>query len=253
MAFKGESMDSMTLYKNLPANTFSRTELYNAAKKINSSFKETQLRFYIGKLKQENLIISLGRNLYTKNENIKKSYFPIPSDLTNEIISILKEEYPLVNFRIMDLSCMNEFINHLLSQNHIFLEVEKDGRDFIYSRLQDTFPNKVLLSPSQKEIELYSNPNDIIIMPLTSESPAGINGDYNTSIEKLIVDMFANKVLQMFLSKGDYPNALEYMFEKYNINETKLFRYARRRNKAKEIYDFLNEKTQVKLSSEVKK
>lgn len=90
-------------------------------------------------------------------------------------------------------------------------------------------------------------------MPLTSESPAGINGDYNTSIEKLIVDMFANKVLQMFVSKGDYPNALEYMFEKYNINETKLFRYARRRNKAKEIYDFLNEKTQVKLSSEVKK
>ena len=187
MAFKGESMDSMLLYKNLPAKSFSRTELYTAAKKINSSFKETQLRFYIGKLKQENLIISLGRDLYTKTENIKNSYFPIPSDSTNKIISILTEEYPLVDFRIMDLSCMNEFINHLLSQNHIFLELEKDGMDFIYSRLQETFPNKVLLNPSQKEIELYSNPDDIIIMPLTSESPAGINGAYNTSLEKLIV------------------------------------------------------------------
>jgi len=250
---KGEYMDAMMLYENLKKNTFSRNELYNAAKQIDSSFKDTQLRFYIGKLKSENLIVSLGRDLYAKNINNKNKYIPANSEISNKIISIMKEEYPLVSFRILDLSCMNEFVNHLIAHNHVFLEVEKDGMDFIYEHLQESFSNKVLLNPSKKEIELYSASDDIFILPLASESPPGNNEIYNTSLEKLIVDMFANKVFQMFVSRGDYPNALEDMFEKYNINETKLFRFARRRNKAKEIYDFLTQKTNIKLSVEVKK
>lgn len=241
------------LYKNLKKNIFSRNELYNAAKQLDLSFKETQLRFYIGKLKSDNLIVSLGRNLYAKNVNVKKNYIPAGSEISNKIISIMKDEYPLVSFRILNLSCMNEFANHLLAHNHVFLELEKDGMDFIYERLQESFSNKVLLNPSKKEIELYSTLDDIIILPLASECPAGNNEFYNTSLEKLIVDMFANKVFQMFVSRGDYPNALEDMFEKYNINETKLFRYARRRNKAKEIYDFMTQKTNVKLAVEIKK
>lgn len=246
-------MDSMILYKSLKNNTFSRNDLHDAAKVIDPSFKDTQLRFYIGKLKKENLIVSLGRNLYAKNLNNKKKYLPENSKTSNKIISVMKEEYPLVSFRIIDISCMNEFVNHLLAHNHVILEVEKDGMEFIYTRLQELFPNKILLNPSKKEVELYSVPNDVIIMPLTSECPAGMDETYNISLEKLIVDMFANKVFQMFLSKGDYPKVLEDMFEKYNINETKLFRYARRRNKANEIYDFLTQKTNIKLITEVKK
>lgn len=250
---KEQSMDFMKIYKKLKKNTFSRSELYNTAKLIDSSFKETQLRFYIGKLKNENLIISLGRDLYAKNVNIKESFIPETSEISKKIISVMKEEYPLVSFRILDLSCMNEFVNHLMAHNYIILEVEKEGMEFIYNQLQELFPTKVLLNPSKKEIELYSGPDDIIIMPLTTESPEGNKEAYNTSLEKLIVDMFANKVIQMFISKGDYPRAIEDMFEKYNINEAKLFRYARRRNKANEIYDFINEKTNVKLITEEKR
>lgn len=246
-------MDFMKIYKKLKKNTFSRSELYNTAKLIDSSFKETQLRFYIGKLKNENLIISLGRDLYAKNVNIKESFIPETSEISKKIISVMKEEYPLVSFRILDLACMNEFVNHLMAHNYIILEVEKEGMEFIYNQLQELFPTKVLLNPSKKEIELYSDPDDIIIMPLTTESPEGNKEAFNTSLEKLIVDMFANKVIQMFISKGDYPRAMEDMFEKYNINEAKLFRYARRRNKANEIYDFINEKTNVKLITEEKR
>ena len=70
-------------------------------------------------------------------------------------------------------------------------------------------------------------------------------------LEKIIVDLFANKLLNSILSKGDYPEMLERMFEKYKINQVMLFRYARRRNKEKEIFDFIKDKTNINLISEV--
>lgn len=245
-------MNTRVLYNNLQKDNFSRDEVFLAAKQIEPAFKESQLRFYIGKLKEENLIISVGRNRYSKKTSDKLIYAPKKSETTERIIATLKEDFPLVSFRVWDLNCMNEFINHLLSQNHIFVEVEKDGLEFVYGRLKEIFPNKFLLNPSKKEIEIYSEADDIIMLPLTSESPSGINSENEISLEKLIVDMFSNKVLQSYISKGDYPQALEDMFAKYNINETKLFRYARRRNKATEIYEYICEKTNIKLAVEVK-
>ena len=245
-------MNVILLYKTIANDVFSRAEIAKAAKHIDPSFKESQLRFYIGKLKNENLIVSVGRNRYSKNLSLKKRYIPQKTETCEKIIATIKNEYPFISYRVWDLNCLNEFLNHLLAQNHIFLEVEKDGLEFIYEKLKDIFPNKILLNPSKKEIEIYSEPDDIIILPLTSESPTGTNSENEISLEKLIVDLFTNKTLQTFVSKGDYPQALEDMFEKYSINEIKLFRYARRRNKAKEIYDFICEKTNIKLTVEVK-
>ena len=243
----GVFMDSMKLSNSIKKDVFSRQDFVLAAKEIDPDFKETQLRFYLGKLQKEKLISRIGHNLYTKNVLEKKEYTAFYSITSKKIISILEKDFPLVSFRIWDLSCLNEFLNHLIAHNHIILEVEKDGMEFIYSRIREDFPKKVLLKPSQKEIEIYSTDDDIIIMPLKTESPEGASKVYNLSLEKLIVDMFSNKVLQSFISKGDYPQALEEMFSKYNINQAKLFRYARRRNKAELIHSFLKEKTDIKI------
>ena len=36
------------------------------------------------------------------------------SESVEKIGSVLKDEYPLVSSRAWDLSCLNEFVNHLL-------------------------------------------------------------------------------------------------------------------------------------------
>lgn len=67
---------------------------------------------------------------------------------------------------------------------------------------------------TKKEIEIYSESDDIIILPLASKSPTSTNTENKISLEKLLVDLFSNKTLQTFVSKSDYPQAMEDMFTK---------------------------------------
>ena len=93
----------------------------------------------------------------------------------------------------------------------------------------------------------YATYETILLDRLVSESPKGESSAYGLSLEKLVVDLFANKKLKQMLSFSDYPQALENMFSMYKIDETKLFRYARRRNKEIEIRDFIKDNTNIQL------
>jgi len=80
---------------------------------------------------------------------------------------------------------------------------------------------------------------------LVTEAPKSDDEPYQVPLEKLIVDLFANKSLM--LSKGDYATAIEMMFAKYCIDQVSMLRYARRRNKVREVFGFLREKTTIEL------
>jgi hypothetical protein len=114
-----------------------------------------------------------------------------------------------------------------LAHNKIFLEVEKDGGDFVFSTLTEKFPGKVLLKPKAQEILRYGTDDVIIINHLVTEAPKSDGEPYQVPLEKPIVDLFANKHLMR--SKGDYPSAIELMSATYRIDQDSMLRYARRR------------------------
>ena len=240
-------MNTNVLYSNITQKTFSRTQILETARGIDSSFKETQLKFYITAMLANNQIVRTGHGIYSKIENSKTIYSYAVSKDAGKIKKLIKQEFPLLDFCVWDLTILNEFVNHLIAHNHIFVEVEKDGAGFVYEMLADKIKNKVLLTPTAKELERYSTDNDVYLINAVSEAPVEEGGDI--TLEKLIVDLFANKTLSMLVSKGDYPQAVEEMFNKYLINENKLLRYANRRGKREEIIKFLSEKTNVKLFS----
>ncbi|NCB02903.1 MAG: hypothetical protein EOM67_12145 [Spirochaetia bacterium] len=91
----------------------------------------------------------------------------------------------------------------------------------------------------------YGTDDGIIIDRLVTEAPKSDGESYQVPLEKLIVDLFANKSLM--LSKGDYPSAIEIMFSKYRINQVAMLRYARRRNKVKDVFEFLRDNTLIEL------
>jgi hypothetical protein len=157
----------------------------------------------------------------------------------------METRFPLLEYRVWELSFLNEFFNHLVARNRIFLEVEYGGFDFVFSDLFEKFPGKVLLRPKAQEILQYGSDDGIIIDRLVSEAPKSEGKRYQVPLEKLIVDLFANKKLG--LSKGDYPAAIEMMYSKYRIDQVALFRYARRRNKEKEVSGFLRYNTTIEL------
>ena len=128
--------------------------------------------------------------------------------------------------------------------------MENDGCEFVYSSLADDYGGRILLRPSVKELQYYIQTDSIIVERLVSESPKGRNDAYEVPIEKLIVEMFANKTLMRMISKGDYPEALETIFEKYNVDQIKMLRYARRRNRKDELVNYIKEYTNIKLLGE---
>jgi hypothetical protein len=92
---------------------------------------------------------------------------------------------------------------------------------------------------------LYGTDDGIIIDQLITEAPKSDGEPYQVPLEKLIVDLFAKK--NLMLCKGDFPSAIEMMFSNYRIDQVSMLRYARRRNKVKDVFGFLKDQTTIEL------
>ena len=248
MVEEGMCMNKHAVIRKLPDGTCTRQQILHAARIVEPSFKETQLRNLMGTLRNSRLIVRVGRNQYQKvGKEPKKSVFSgVYSHAAQQVIEHMQKQFPLLSYRVWELSWLNEFFNHQLAHNKIFVEVEKDGCDFVFSSLVEKFPGRVLLRPKAQELLQYGTDDGIIIDRLVTEAPKSDGEPYQVPLEKLIVDLFANKSLM--LSKGDYATAIETMFEKYRIDQVSMLRYARRRNKVKDVFGFLRGKTSIELT-----
>lgn len=175
----------------------------------------------------------------------------IYSDEAQSMVEMMGQKYPLLDYRVWELSWLNEFWNHQIAQNKIFIEVERMGCDFVYTELSGRYSGNMLLMPNEKELYRYGGPDTVIIDRLVSEAPKGSPESYNTPLEKIIVDLFANKNLRSMVHIGEYAGAIAEMFNKYYIDQTKLFRYANRRSKKAEVIRFLTEEAGIEVAAEV--
>jgi hypothetical protein len=247
MAEEVMCMNKHAVIRNLPDGICSRQQILHAARIVEPSFKETQLRNLMGTLLNSSLIVRVGRNQYQKvGKEPKKSVFSgVYSHAAQQVIEHMQKQFPLLSYRVWELSWLNEFFNHQLAHNKIRVEVEKDGCDFVFSSLVEKFPGRVLLRPNAQELLQYGTDDGIIIDRLVSEAPKSDGEPYQVPLEKVIVDLFANK--NLMLSKGDYPPALETMFATYRIDQVSMLRDARRRNKVKDVFGFIRDKTSIEL------
>lgn len=244
------------IIKKIPEETiFSRRNLLELAMEINSEFRDTLLRNLLGKLLDDGDVIRVGRNRYQKNsrKTSKETYQNQYSKEAKCIVKMMQQKYPLLDYRVWEICWLNEFWNHQIAQNKIFVEVERMGCDFVYTELHEAYSGHILLRPNEKELYRYGGANTVIIDRLVSEAPKGHPECCNTPLEKVIVDLFANKNLRSMVHIGEYAKAISEMFDKYYIDQIKLFRYARRRNKHKEIYQFLTEEAGIKVTVEESK
>ena len=142
---------------------------------------------------------------------------------------------PYIAFTVFKTVLMNEFLNHLVAQNTIFVQVEKDIAPFIFRFLQGNGYGNVMLKPTIREFDLYRTKDMIIVTDLVSEAPRLAADPHKITMEKMLVDIYFDKLIRDTFSMAEYPSILEQAFERYRVDHIRMLRYARRRNREKEI------------------
>lgn len=177
----------------------------------------------------------------------RSEYRPNYSDQALRLIDILSKAFPHVSFTVFETVLMNEFLNHLVAQNTVFIQAEKESSIFLFRFLQEQGYTNLLYKPSIKDFSLYWTKDSIIVTNLISEAPVLEEKPHSICLEKLLVDMYADKLISSSYSKAEFPEMLHLARSRYQLNTAKLLRYARRRNKEKEITRLLNEESRQHL------
>lgn len=207
----------------------SKKELLGILLELAPNISKSTINWRLHKLKSEGLIQSPNYGIYslTSKGNFKP---PISSSL-KRIYNKIAKEFPFAEVCAWESRWFNEFMQHQLFRFYLVVEVEKDVTESVFNSLTD-FSKKVFLNPDEDIFTRYiSNFNEVIIVKsLISESPIHEFENIKlATLEKLLIDCLCDK--DLFASQ---QNELEFIFksvfQKYNVNVSKMKRYASRRN-----------------------
>ena len=231
-------MNTIVLRNNA---TYSESEIEDLIKAANPSVSDVKVKWILFDLQKTNTITRIGTKEYVTNG---KPYSFDLSELSKTINSLLSSNYSKVDYIIWESAQLNEWMNFLLSKNIIFVEVENDLKGFIFSFLQENFGQNqtVLLSPSIDVLSRYIDNHPIVVKPLFSRSPKG-KSDHKISIEKMLVDVFSDKLLVSMIGTNDREEIAKGIIKSYSINKTKTLAYAKRRKCQDEIQHFFGGST----------
>ena len=242
-------MKYATVLNDIKSDVFCREDVLEAILRMNPEYNTGTFNRHFSRLLLRGGMESVGENLYTKvhPDTARKTY--IYSDPSVELSSVelsLDTIFPRADFLLLETTSFNEFLNHQIAQNTIIVMVERMLMDAFFEQLKEQFPS-VLFAPTPDDFVKYGRNGSVVVVKLSARYPKNPVQKRSFSIEKLAVDIFAERIIKEFISLDDYPTALEIIFKKYRINETRLFNYARARRVDMEIRAMINDRTKIEL------
>ena len=231
----------------LDVTRFTRKELLESFRMAGYMLSEASFYKKVEELVKNGQIIRVGRNVYSLPDDKRLTYEYKYSELAEAVAQEIAQQYPYVNFSIFEFVQLNDFVNHLIAHNVIFLSVEADIMDFVFETLRDKYPGKVLINPTVEIYHQYWSDNMIVLGKLTTEAPKGQKASWHTRLEKMLVDIMAEPLLLASISRAEYPHIYEDAFDRYIVDENGLFRYASRRKVTKKIKELIRKETDIVL------
>ena len=229
--------------------SFDRNAIMDSMQATYPEMSEASLKLKFQQLLDEGSIVRVGRNTYSIADETSKKYSYQHTDFAQEIVSIISQEYPLLEYRIFELVQLNEFLNHQIAHNTVFVYVENELENFVFDTLKEKYPGHILNNPTPEMYHQYWIEDMVVIQKLATEAPKG-DMVWDTPVEKFLVDVFSDKLLASTFSVSELPHLLENVFGSYVVNESRLFRYARRRGVEKRLKQCIKEKTDIILKTE---
>jgi len=224
--------------------SFTREELFKFYRYLEPELKEGTFGWRIYDLKNKNIIKPLKRGLYVIS--YKPRYKPEISPNLLKIAKQLSEKYDEVKHCVWETVWLNEFTQLQTSKSTLFIEMEKGFEESVFYTLKDNLYREVFLNPDEKAINFYIAESDqpVIIKKLLTRAPLMKRTEkkvkfYTPALEKILVDLFAEERLFYYLQGGELMHIYENALSNYTINFTKLFSYAKRREREYEIKQFM--------------
>lgn len=225
---------------------FTREELFDFYRQFEPDLKETTFRWRIFQLKEKKLIASLSRGLFTLT--YKPIFKPLLEDPEKKLYTKIEKQFPTLRQCIWSTKLISEFMLHLPGRFLTILEVENNALGNVFNFLKDNNFRDVYLQPEEKELEYYIANIElaIILKPLISKAPTQKLKKISTiTIEKMIVDLYCETSLFNVYQGNELIHIINNCYDRYSIDFTKLFGYAKRRRKEIDLMDFLSVNTTI--------
>ena len=229
---------------------FNRAELLQIMRKGGDQISDATFKRRLQQYLKDRSIIRIGRNKYCIPDKAVGVYTHEYSAVATETADLIEENYPLLDFSIFELVQLNEFVNHQLAHNIIFVSVEADIIDFVFEKLKERFPGRVLVQPTIDLYHRYWQEGMIILEKLVSEAPMGKPVKWHARVEKMLVDIMADRLILGTVSPSEYPDIYTDVFGRYIVDESCMLRYAKRRGAEKEIRELIQTRTDITLRTE---
>lgn len=221
------------------ASSFSRSE-FEREMKMAYGLNMQQSKYDLQKKLDQGTVVRAGWNQYSANTDRRRYSYSYSTEAT-DIVSAVENNYYDLSFRIFELRQLNQFVNHLIAHNVIFVSVENEMMEFVFDTLNRLFPGKVLLKPNLEMYYRYQQDNTIIVSRLPSEAPKGFEHPWETRLEKMLVDILVDKLIGGVVPDGEKQGIIDSAFSSYLVDEATMIRYAKRKGAEKKLRTALKE------------
>ena len=217
-------MMKLSFEKNM---VYFENEIYGLVKRQKQDVSEQKFKWILYELERDGVLSRIGTKRYIAGVEKYKYELREESKAIDEFIS---SSFPEVNYVICESTQLNEWVNFLLNQNTIFVDVEKELFDFVVDGLMEEFGDEytILVNPDEQTVSRYRRDNLVIVKKLFSRSPADKKG-HRIKLEKLIVDLLCDKYYVWMLDSSAVEAVFSGVKKNYAIDTTKMLNYAKRR------------------------
>lgn len=217
---------------------FSRQE-YSRAMSAEYNMTKPQISYDLQKRINTGELVREARGIYSRSDN-RRHYHYDYQPVVRSIVKSLTDEYVDLDFRIFELIQLNDFINHLAGRNALIVYVENELTELVFNTLAGAYPGKVLFKPRADDFYRYFQDDQIVVCRLISEAPKGSDNYWEIRLEQIIVDIFSDKLVSQIVPGEEKAKVVTGAFDSYIIDESAMFRYARRRGAEQKMETILD-------------
>lgn len=222
---------------------FTRREMLCSFKDNNLAFSTATIASSLVALTESGVLRKVRRGVFAFADTRQQPFVPFFDGEMQNLESKIRNRFPFIRFCTWSSSDLKRFSHYVVNMDVIYVDVERIAMESVFSFLLNAdLDRQVYLNPSSDDYSyyIYGKPT-IVVRPLISEAPliAYADGSSRIAVEKLMVDVAVD---EDFISFQDYESLRFYrnVIDTCIVNETRLLRYASRRNCRDKIKNILD-------------